>query len=294
MTEQTSGVSRFITASDGLQLHYREYNEQADGRKTPMVCLPGLARTAMDFDRLARALIAGDAGKNRRIIAVDYRGRGLSDRDRNWRNYDMRVENADILSVLAAARIEHAVFLGTSRGGLHTMMLGAIRPSALRAVILNDIGPVIETKGLMRIRGYVGKLPQPSSWDNAVQLAQQIMSAQFTGLSLDDWRAYAELTFEEKDGKFIPRYDAALSKPLLEMNLENGVPALWPQFDGLRHLPVLAIRGANSDLLSNATLEAMAARHGDCQTHTVEGQGHAPLLLDEASIARVAKFVERF
>jgi len=288
-----SDESRFITAGDGLRLHYREYNAAYSGSATPLVCMAGLARTAMDFDILAKA-IAFAPNQNRRVIAIDYRGRGLSDRDRNWRNYDMRVENADILSILAAARIEQAVFLGTSRGGLHIMMLGATRPGAIRAAILNDIGPVIEAKGLMRIRGYIGKLPQPSSWDDAVQLAKQLMSAQFTGLSEDEWRVYAGLTFEEQKGKLVPRYDPALSKPLAEMNLEQGAPVLWPQFDGLRNVPLLAIRGENSDLFSQETQEAMAARHPSCETYTVTGQGHAPLLLDQQSIERIRQFASRF
>lgn len=291
--QEKNGESRFITSGDGLRLHYREYNSAYAGPAAPLVCLTGLARTAMDFDVLAKA-IAFAPGHGRRVIAIDYRGRGLSGRDSNWRNYDMRVENADILSILAAARIEHAVFLGTSRGGLHIMMLGAIRPGAIRAAIINDIGPVIEAKGLMRIRGYVGKLPQPASWDDAVQLAKQIMSAQFTGLSEDEWRAYAEITFEEQKGRLVPRYDPALSRPLAEMNLEQGVPVLWPQFDGLRGIPLLAIRGENSDLFSRETLDAMATRHPACETYTVGGQGHAPLLLDHSSIERIAQFVSRF
>ncbi len=283
--------SHFVTAADGLKLHYREYFSEAGEKALPLVCLPGLARTAQDFDTLARALTASQTALPRRILALDYRGRGYSDRDTNWRNYDMRVENADILTVLTAARVEHAVFLGTSRGGLHIMMLGATRPTILKAAILNDIGPVIEAKGMLRIRGYVGKLPMPKSWSDAANLAKQIMSAQFTGLSEDDWDAYARLTFEEADGKFIPRYDTRLANALSELNLETGLPVLWPQYESLAHLPLLAIRGENSDLLSPETLAEMARRHPDCQTHIVPGQGHAPLLLDDASIARIERFV---
>lgn len=288
-----TGESRFITATDGLRLHYREYAPRAASARVPLVCLPGLARTADDFNVLARAISQGDGGPNRRVVALDYRGRGLSDRDRNWRNYDMRTENNDILSVLAAAEIERAIFLGTSRGGLHTMMLTATRPAVIRAAILNDIGPVIEPKGLMRIRGYVGKLPSPGSWNDAADMARQIMGAQFTGLSDEEWRTYAQLTFEEKEGRFLPRYDLNLSKPLAAMNLEAALPALWPQFKGLRHVPVLAIRGANSDLLSQETLVEMTRRHSRCESYIVPGQGHAPLLLDAPSIARIQNFLAR-
>jgi pimeloyl-ACP methyl ester carboxylesterase len=125
----------------------------------PVVCLPGLSRHSADFHELALAL-ASDDDHPRRVLALDYRGRGRSDRDPNWRNYDVRVELNDVLQVLAATGVEQAVFVGTSRGGLITMALSAAQPAMIRAAVLNDIGPVIEGRGLARIRGYVGKLPR--------------------------------------------------------------------------------------------------------------------------------------
>jgi pimeloyl-ACP methyl ester carboxylesterase len=279
-------VSRFYSAQDGLRLHLRDHGGP-DGR-TPVVCLPGLARTAEDFDSLARHL-----SRERRTVALDYRGRGLSDRDSQWNNYDLMVESADILSVLAAAGIGEAIIVGTSRGGLHAMLLAAVRPTLLRGVVLNDIGPVLESKGLARIRGYVGKLPQPRSWSDATALAKSVMGAQFTGLNEVDWETYARLTFEEKDGQFQPRYDANLMRPLAELDLEAPLPQLWPQYEGLAHVPVLGIRGENSDLLSPETFAAMAARHPRFESLVVPGQGHAPLLLDEETIERIAGFVRK-
>ena len=198
-------VSRFFSAPDGLRLHLLDYDPGGDA--LPVVCLPGLARTAEDFDALARRL-----ARRRRVVAIDYRGRGLSDRDPNPGNYDIFIENADILAQLAAAGVGEAILVGTSRGGLHAMIFAATRPTLAKAVVLNDIGPVIEAKGLMRIRGYVGKLPAPASWPDAVDLARRVMSAQFTALSDAEWERYARLTFEEKDGRFLPRYDPALAK----------------------------------------------------------------------------------
>ena len=279
-------VSHFYSAQDGLRLHLRDHGGP-EGR-TPVVCLPGLARTAEDFDALASHLKS-----ERRVVALDYRGRGLSDWDKDWKNYDLAVENGDILTVLAAAGISEAVLIGTSRGGLHSMIFAATRPTLLKGVVLNDIGPVLEAKGLARIRGYVGKLPAPRSWSDAVNLAKSIMGAQFTGLSEAEWETYARLTFIEKDGRFSARYDPNLMRPLAALDLEAPLPELWPQFEGLAHVPVLAIRGENTDLLSEATLAGMAARHPRFESHTVPGQGHAPLLLDEPTISVIVQFVAK-
>ena len=281
---------RFYTVRDGLRLHLLDYGSRADPAM-PVVCLPGLTRTAADFGRLAGAIAAGAADRPRRVVCLDYRGRGLSEWDKTWKNYDLRVENADILEILTAAGIDRAIFLGTSRGGLHIMLLAATRPSLLHAAILNDIGPVIETKGLARLRGYIGRMPQPRTWSDAVDIAQSLMSAQFTALGADDWDTFARLTFEEKDGRFRQRYDAGLFRTLADIDLEAPLPTAWPQFEGLRDTPLLLVRGENSDLLSPATVSEMMARHDNCAFYEVPGQGHAPLLLDEPTIARIARFV---
>ena len=279
-------ISRFFTSKDGLRLHMKDWGVASSA--LPVVCLPGLSRTADDFDSLAARL-----SPTRRVVALDYRGRGLSDRDPDWKHYDLFVENIDILTVLEAAGIEAAIFVGTSRGGLHTMLMTGTRPKALRAVVLNDIGPVLEVEGLRRIQSYVGKLPRPSSWAGAVEIAKGIMGAHFTGLSEADWEAYARQTFEETEAGFAPRYDPAIMKAFAQMDLDKPIPALWPQFEALAPVPVLAIRGENSDLLSPQTLAEMARRHPNIESMTVPGQGHAPLLMDEATLVRIEAFIAR-
>jgi pimeloyl-ACP methyl ester carboxylesterase len=285
--------SRFFSAPDGLKLHVRDYVPRSQGDRTrlPVVCLPGLARTSGDFDRLARALSGAAAGP-RRIVVPDYRGRGLSERDRNPANYNLAVENADLLAVLDAAGVGEAVFVGTSRGGLHVLLLAAARPRILRGAVLNDIGPVIERTGLARLRAYIGKLPRPASWPEAGDLLRRAVGG-FSAVSAAEWDEYVRLTYEEKDGMFVTRYDPALAKSLESIDIEAPLPALWPQFAALGDIPLLAIRGANSDMLSPATLAEMARRHPDCKTYVVEGQGHAPLLSDEATIARIAAFADK-
>ncbi len=279
-------TSRFHTSSDGLRLHMRDY-VPAQTQGLPVICLPGLARTADDFDAVARTLaLAG-----RRVLAIDYRGRGLSDRDADPKKYDLAVESADIQSMLAQERIERAIFLGTSRGGIHAMLLAAFRPELLAGVILNDIGPVLEPVGLMRIKGYVGKLPAPQNWDEAVAMFKRVSGAQFTGLSEADWHTYARLTLEEKAGALVARYDPALARALDAYDPTQPMPDLWPQYEALGHVPVLAIRGENSDLLSPEVFQAMRERHPHAQALTVPGQGHAPLLLDPPSITRICTFI---
>ena len=283
-------ASRFVTAPDGLKLHLRDYNPGATDA-LPIVCLAGLSRNSGDFDVLALALANGAAGKPRRVLALDYRGRGLSDVDADWQNYSVAVESGDILAVLTACGIAEAVFCGTSRGGIHIMALSAQRPTLIRAAILNDIGPVLEARGLARIRSYIGKLPAPGSWPDAVDLLKRVNSEQFSGLDEAEWQIFARTTFEEKAGRIVGRYDTRLMNTLAGIDLEAPLPDMWPQFEGLRHVPVLVLRGENSDLLSAATVSQMQARHGHCEAFTVPGQGHAPLLVDTASITRIADFI---
>ena len=170
--------SRFFSAADGLRLHVRDYGSPLEAG-IPVVCLAGLTRNSADFGPLASALAAGQAGKMRRVLALDYRGRGLSDYDPDWKNYSLAVENSDVLSILTALEINAAIFIGTSRGGQHTMLLSASRPAVLRGAVLNDIGPVLEPRGMARIRGYVGKLPAPRSIPDAVDLLKEMMSERF-------------------------------------------------------------------------------------------------------------------
>src|SRR5260370_26593016 len=158
-----SAVSRFVTAPDGLRLHVREYGERGS-RHLPVVCLPGLSRTAEDFDVLASA-IAADATTPRRVLALDYRGRGLSDHHRNPKNYPIPVELADVIAVLVALGAAPAIIAGTSRGGLPAMALAPQRPGLVAGAVLNDIGPVIASQGLMRIKDYVGSLPAPRTFN---------------------------------------------------------------------------------------------------------------------------------
>jgi pimeloyl-ACP methyl ester carboxylesterase len=286
-----SATSTFVSAPDGLRLHARCYGARS-APALPVVCLPGLARTEADFETLAGAL-AGDARRPRRVIALDYRGRGQSEYDKDPANYNFQVELADVLAVIAALDAARAIFVGTSRGGILAMLLGAVRPTAIAGCVLNDIGPVIEPKGLIRIKGYIGKLPQPRSFEEAAEILRRLFSAQFPKLGPEAWLASAHRTFRHHNGALAPTYDAKLAKTLEGVEFDKPFPPLWAQFDALAHAPLMVIRGANSDILSAETVEAMRARRPALEAIEVPDQGHAPLLVEPDIIARIADFAAR-
>ncbi len=278
--------SHFIAAPDGLKLHVRDYGDLLSSR-VPVLCLAGLTRNAMDFGPLAEALSA----RGHRVIAPDYRGRGLSERDPDPARYDIPVELEDVFAVCAALDIGAAAIVGTSRGGLLAMAMGAAKPEFLRAAVLNDVGPILEVEGLRRIAAYVGKIKPPTDWDDAVATLKTIQAEAFPALDEADWRALAEGSFVEKNGALISSYDPALMEGLAKLDLSKPLPPLWVYFDAIAHVPVLALRGENSPLLSQETFEAMAARHPKLTPLLVKGQGHAPLLRDALSIDAITRFI---
>jgi pimeloyl-ACP methyl ester carboxylesterase len=278
----------FVSAADGLRLYARDYGPDT-GDALPVVCLPGLSRTSEDFHDLAEAL-SSDPSHPRRVLCPDYRGRGRSDRDLDWRNYDVRIELNDTLQVLIVAGIEKAVFVGTSRGGLIAMALSAARPTLIAGAVLNDVGPVLEAEGLKRIRGYVGKLPAPRTMQEAAQILRDISGSGFPRYTKQQWEKMARGTWREDEGQLILNYDPNLMKTLEALDLEAPLPDLWPLFEGLKPFPVLAIRGANSDLLTTETLQAMQERHPRLTALTVPDEGHAPSL-EGRGIQSIRQFI---
>jgi pimeloyl-ACP methyl ester carboxylesterase len=288
--QDQNGAHYFVSAPDGLRLHARGYGPRG-GRRRPVVCLPGLARTTDDFDTLASTL-ANDPDRARYVLAIDHRGRGESEYDSNPANYNIATEVADLLAVLTALEIAPAVFVGTSRGGILAMLLATVRPAAIAGVVLNDIGPVIETKGLVRIKSYVGQLPQPKSFEDGAEILRHLFGAQFPTLGPDDWTMFARRTFKEQEGSLTPRYDPKLASALKGIDMARSLPPLWREFDALTLVPLMTVRGANSDILSAETLAAMRARRPDIVTLEVPDQGHAPLLDDSEIISKIDAFID--
>ena len=280
--------SLFFTSQDGLKLHVREFGRRGPDY-LPVVCLPGLTRTAEDFTTLAIAL-STDPARPRRVLALDSRGRGLSEHDRNADNYALPIELADLAAMLTAIDVGRAIFIGSSRGGILTMLLAATRPTSIAGAVLNDIGPVIEVKGLMRIKSYVGKLPEPRSHEEGAEVLRRLFEGQFPKLSPNDWLVAAKRTWREENERLIPTYDEKIARTLASVDPEHPLPPMWMQFDALARVPMMVIRGANSDLLSAATVAAMGERRTQLEAIEVPDQGHTPLLAEPEMIARIADF----
>ena len=228
--------------------------------------------------------------KPRLVLAIDYRGHGQSEYDRNPDNYTLPVALADLSAVLIALEIAPAIFLGTSYGGLLAMMLAVGRPTAIGGVILNDIGPVIEPQGWVRIKGYLGNLPVPRNFEEGAEILKWWFHAQFPKLTPQDWIAFAQRTWREHRGRLVPNYDLNLARTLQGADLLH-LPTLWNNFDALARVPLMIIRGANSDMLAAATLDAMLSRRSELDIAVVPDQGHAPLLVEPKLIRRIAAFV---
>jgi pimeloyl-ACP methyl ester carboxylesterase len=277
------------TSRDGLRLYARHYPVPGS-RLRPAVCLAGLTRNSRDFHDLATTLATQDAA-GRDVYTIDTRGRGRSQHDPDWRNYTLMTELNDVLDFMTLKGISNAGLIGTSRGGLITMLMAVVRPCAIGAAVLNDIGPVIEREGLARIIAYVGRIPTPATWEEATELVQEMNRRQFTSVTPAQWAEFARQVFNDDNGLPAPSYDPRISKAVSMMN--GPIPELWPQFGALANVPVLAIRGENSDILSAETLAKMQVRHPRLETVTVKGQGHAPLLKDRPSIGAIADFLAR-
>jgi pimeloyl-ACP methyl ester carboxylesterase len=234
--------------------------------------------------------MAADPAKPRLVLALDYRGHGQSEYDRNPGNYALPVALADLSTVLIALETAPAIFLGTSYGGFLLMMLAAWRPTAIAGVILNDIGPVIEPQGWVRIKGYVGKLPVPRNFEEGAEILRWWFDAQFPKLTRQEWIAFAQRTWRQHRGRLLPDYDPKLTRTLQGADLQH-LPTLWNQFDALARVPLMVIRGARSDMLASSTLQAMLSRRDEIEVVVVPDQGHPPFLDEPNLIRRITAFV---
>jgi pimeloyl-ACP methyl ester carboxylesterase len=279
----------FYRSHDDLVLYARKYgSDDAPGR--PLLCLPGLTRNGRDFHDLAVAL-STHPSHPRPVYCLDYRGRGRSEWDKDWRNYSAYIELLDVVAFLTLRGLSDVAVLGTSRGGIITMMLAVMQPSAIGCALLNDIGPVIETAGLARIMGYAGKIPVPLDWDEAVRVVREINKRQFTVLDTAGWRTLTRQLFNEVDGRPAAAYDPNVGKALSEVDIAKPVPTMWEHFESLRQVPVMAIRGEHSDILSAATMQDMEARHPALTPVLIRNEGHAPLLMDRFSQRLISDFL---
>lgn len=265
-----------VSARDGLKIAGRKYG-WANKDPNPVVCLAGITRNANDFHDLALYL-ASSKGGNRRIVSIDYRGRGQSEYDSDWRNYTLSVEAEDTIDILTALGLGQVNFIGSSRGGLIIMMLATMRPGIIKSAVLNDIGPVIDATGLVRIwRTYENEI-LPSSLEEAARLRERLGKVTSPAFSADDWAKEAHRLYKVENGKLALQFDKKLLTSLRSINLDERLPDMWPDFAALIQIPTLAIRAENTDILSQETFDAMQMLHPKMKTAIAQGQNHAPIL----------------
>ncbi len=271
-----------VAVGDGRRLHVTEYGPTRDHRPV-LLCLPGLVRNGRDFELLAARL-----GDRHRVVCPDYRGRGLSERETDWRRYSPETDLADILHIRCARHIDRAVVIGTSYGGLLAMALGVAAPSMLAGVVLNDIGPESAPDALRAMLAAIDHDRVLDRWDQAAG-ALRAMFPTLRFQTDETFRVAARNSWRQgADGRLHVDWD-----PKLVRGLPRPPPPQWPLFASLRQIPTLALRGAHSDLLSRACFDRMAAEKPDLARIEVPGTAHAPSLQEPEAIAAIDDFLAR-
>ncbi len=287
MTANTAYREHTVAAADGVSLYARDYHSPGSAL-LPVVCLPGLTRNAKDFETIAPRL-----AEARRVICPDFRGRGRSGRA-DPATYRPDVEVADTLLLLDSLGIQRFAIIGTSRGGIVAMVMAARALDRMAGVLFNDIGPRIDKAGLIRIRSYLGADPAFLSWEQAV-IALKATNPGFETLTETEWMAFARRVFRDENG--LPRadYDRALTVNFPPVaDIEAGkVPELWGLLEAMASVPSTVLRGEYSDLLSEATVAEMQARHPDLVAVTVPNRGHVPFLDEPVSVAAIDAWLAR-
>ncbi|MBY6167041.1 alpha/beta hydrolase [Pseudooceanicola nitratireducens] len=265
-------------APDGTRLYYED---AGDG--IPVLCLSGLTRNARDFDYVAPHL------DGVRLIRMDYRGRGLSDHA-DPATYAVPVEAKDAVALLDHLGVDKAAVLGTSRGGLIALILGAIARDRLLGVAFNDVGPVVDPAGLADIMTYLGVVPQAASLEALAQ--DKLADPDFPGVDKTRWRSFLSHNVVKGPEGLRLNYDLKLRDAVAAV-FDQPAPDLWPVYDLLADLPCAVIRGANSNLLSEATVQEMARRHPGLITATVPDRGHIPFLDEPQALDALRLWLEQ-
>jgi pimeloyl-ACP methyl ester carboxylesterase len=278
-------TDRFWTSRDGLKLHYRDY--PGSSARPPLLMLHGLTRNSRDFEDLAER----HAGEWR-VLVPDFRGRGMSEWDPNSANYHPPVYARDVLELLDEIGIAEAVFIGTSLGGLVTMIIATVAPQRIAGVLLNDVGPELNLTGIDRIKSYVGKSVVFHDWDEAAAELRRRHSEVHPAYGEAEWQRYARRVICKTDRGFEFDYDMKIAEPFEAGNtgeVRNG----WPFYHALAGRPALVLRGEYSDLLSDPVFERMATEIPDVEVVTVPGVGHAPDLSEPEATAAIDRLLDR-
>ena len=275
---------------DGLSLFARDYRAGGDEGRLPVVCLHGLTRNSRDFEDLAPIL----AAEGRRVIVVDVRGRGRSDRSPDPKRYHPGVYARDIAALLDQANIPRAIFVGTSMGGLITMALAARRLKSIAAAILNEAGPEIDPAGIARILSYAGSGGPFATWQEAADFVRDTNEVAFPDRDEAEWMATARRMFREQDGAIVVDCDPAIATVLSKRPSRLARPLAGWLFRRLaRKRPTLLIRGALSDVIT-APIAARMKKAAPClEEAVVPGVGHAPTLAEPEALAAIRAFLAR-
>ncbi|KQX26084.1 MULTISPECIES: alpha/beta fold hydrolase [unclassified Sphingomonas] len=278
----------YWSSKDGLRLHYRDYPAAAGVSRLPILCLPGLTRNARDFAAVADRL-AGD----RRIVAVELRGRGESERAKDPMSYVPATYLEDVSALIGEAGLDRFILFGTSLGGILSMLIVATMPGRVAGLLLNDIGPAIDPAGLVRIRGYVGRGGSYPTWLHAARSLADIHATAYPDYTLDDWLGMAKRLFRlTQAGRIVADYDSAIAEPFKVPGNESAGD-LWPLVDALKPLPALLVRGGLSDILSAATADRMQAELPMLERIDLPRIGHAPTLFEPECEAAIDRLLAR-
>ena len=273
----------FLVVRDGLRLHYRDY--PGSGERPPLLCLPGLTRNARDFADFGERF-----SPRFRVLALDFRGRGESDYDPLPARYNPLTYAGDVLQLLDHLGIARAIFVGTSLGGLVTMIAATMAPDRIVAAILNDVGPELSQAGLDRIKSYVGKDLRFKSWQEAAAAIADNNARLPASYSQSDWIKAARRACREQGGEISYDYDMAIAQ-LFSAASANPKVDLWPIFAALAQKPLLVVRGENSDLLAPEALGRMIAAAPNGHSVTVGGAAHAPTLTEPEAVVAIDRFL---
>ncbi|MEQ8664404.1 MAG: alpha/beta hydrolase [Rhodospirillales bacterium] len=276
-------VQHTVSAGDGLRLAIRDYG----ARQSPVVlCLTGVTRNARDFHPLASLLV-----DRFRVVVPDYRGRGGSEWDPDWRHYHPQVYLRDIADVLTALDIEHCAVVGTSLGGLLGFAMGVAMPTRIDGLLINDIGPIIPDAAIGPVRAFVSDSGRYATWEDAIGRLQGLFPS-LPAEDDDDWLVLAKATFKDDGhGFLIPDWDPAIGRRLAEPPPSANM--LWSLFDSLARRPLALVRGAESQFLSRDTSEIMQNRHPGMDYAEIENVGHAPSLVEPQSLDLVYRWLDR-
>jgi pimeloyl-ACP methyl ester carboxylesterase len=198
-----------------------------------------------------------------------------------------------MFALLDRLALDRVVLIGTSMGGLMAMIMGASQPARLRGIVLNDIGPEVPVAGLKRLRRSLSDRAPAATWAEAAQQARRINEIAFPDYVDTDWEAFARRTYvEDASARPAAAFDPVILKGLNETDLTALPPNLWSLWQQLGSIPILAIRGALSDIISPEILDAMAAQHPNLTAVTIANRGHAPMLDEPAAVTAIDAFMQ--